>query len=136
MNKLISAAAFDPEIAAAGVEVTYSPNGKDTFRTTIRQGGASNNAYAKELEEQFRPFRQSGLDPNELDLDVQRKIIATALAKTVIIGWNADDFGAPYSVDLAIKTMMEVPGYAAFITNQSGKENLFRKKSIEDASGN
>lgn len=136
MNKLIRAAAFDPDIAAAGVEVTYSPDGKSTFRTTIRQGGASNNAYAKELEEQFRPFRQSGLDPNDLDVEVQRKIIATALAKTVIIGWNADDFEAPFSVQLAIDTMMAVPGYAAFLTTQSGKENLFRKKSIEDASGN
>lgn len=136
MNKLIKAAAFDPELAAAGVEVTYSPDGKTTFRTTIRQGGASNNAYAKELEEHFRPFRQSGLDPSDLELDVQRKIIATALAKTVIITWNAEDFEAPFSVDLAISTMMAVPGYAAFLTNQSGKENLFRKKATEDATGN
>lgn len=135
MNKLVAVAAFDEELVK-GVEVTYSPNGINKFRCTIRQGGAANNEYAAALEEEFRPYRQSGIEPNDIAVAEQRAIIARCLAKHIIIGWNEADFEAPYSVGLCTDTLIKVPGWATFIANQSGKENLFRKKSISDASGN
>ena len=135
MNKLVAVAAFDEELTK-GVEVTYSPNGADKFRCVIRQGGAANNEYAAALEEEFRPYRQSGVDPSDIDVAEQRAIVARCLAKHIIVGWNAEDFEAPFSVGLCTDTLIKVPGFATFIANQSGKENLFRKKAIKDASGN
>lgn len=135
-SKLASVAKADPALEVDGVQVDYSPDGETHFRCSLARAGGSNNGYHKALEEATRAFRTSGVDLSRVDFTKQRNIMAGVYAKTVIKGWNDEDFGVPFSAENAEAMFLEVPDFLDFCVQEANKAAAYRRKNIADASGN
>ncbi len=135
VNKLVAAAASDPDKLDNGTEVTYFVGDKE-FRSTIKRGGDYNKEFQTALEKAMRPYRNSGVTFEQLPLDKQRLMMRELVAEHILIGWREEDFGEAFSKDNAKAMFEQVPEYLTFLMKSSGDAELFRKKAIEDTAGN
>ena len=138
MNKLLASAAQSgaADLAERGVEVRYSPDGQDFFRLTIRPAGAGNEAMLKGSADAVRPYVSSGVPADKLDVKIQRLISAKLMAQHVVIGWNEEDFGAPYSRDAVEETLKADPNFAVWLENASNDQIELRRLFREQNAGN
>lgn len=136
MNKLAAVAKADPTLEADGIAREYCPDGETVFRVVLARAGGSNNAYHRALEESTRSFRGSGVDLAQIDFTRQRNIMAKVVAKTVLKGWNEDDFGVPFSVENAEAMFLEVPDFLDFCVAEANKAHLYRAAAVKAVSGN
>lgn len=135
VNKLVAAAETDPA-AEAGAWFEFNPAGTP-FRVKLARVGPNNQAFTKELEQRVRPYRQGVRDNNAvIPPDVERKINAELYAKHVVLDWDAEAVGEPYSVDACVKAFLQAPDFLAWAMGAASNAESFRKRNIEANAGN
>lgn len=135
-SRLARAAGSDTSKEVGGVPVDYCPDGETHFRCVIARAGGSNDLYHKALEEATRSFRNSGVDLSRVDHTKQRGVMASVYAKSVIKGWNDEDFETPFSVEAAEAFFLDVPDFLDFCVVEANKIAAYRKAAIGAVSGN
>lgn len=71
-----------------GVPLLFGKNAKgDMISLTIRRAGGSNTAFTKRYDALMKPYRRLE-QMGKLDPDVQREIMHTLYAETVVAGWS------------------------------------------------
>lgn len=134
-NALTKAAEFDPVLVEKGVEVTYYMDEKP-YRATITMGGEFNEALQRHSEKLMKPYRHSNMAFENLPLRKQKEFLAELYSVNVVLGWNEEDFQQKFSQEACKQTMLDVPEWRVFITNRSLQLDQFRRKAIEEVSGN
>lgn len=136
MNKLLKVAATNNAAETGGVERTFSVDGVNNFRVTLRRAGPTNPLFMKLSEEIMRPYREAGVDANDIDPIRQREISREVYAKAVIVGWNEEDFGEPYSAEAAIRTMAGSTDFQNWVITQAQSAGNYRVKALGEIAGN
>lgn len=133
---LTSVSAVDKTAEREGVEIEYMLKTGESFRLTILRSGSSNAAFMRVAEEKLRKYRRTGTDIAKLPIEVQRKLNADIYGEGVVVGWNEEDFGAPYNVG-SLKAAFEAdPDFLDFVMTEAGSSALFHKVVTEDAAKN
>lgn len=138
-NKLAKVAAETRDLTKErdGIEITYlGPGGDGTFRVRVRRAGAENPDFHKLSEKLLRPIRRSGRDMDELPLSKQREITRQLYAHTVVLGWNEEDFGEPFTPENAIATFEADNDFLSFVVGEAIKAHNFRRETVAEIAGN
>lgn len=137
-NKLVAAAGVDPAAEKEGAWFEFSPNGETVFRVRMRRAGTGNPEFMKKQNDLLRPYRAgqrtpgSVVIPPEKDREIMRKLYAS----TILVDWNADDFGEPFTEANAIAAFAGYNDFLDWCINTSNAAENYRRQEIEDARGN
>lgn len=136
-NRFIkSVSAVDKSAEREGIEVEYFLPTREVFRLRILRDGSSNPNYVKVSEEVLRKYRRSGVDIAKLPAEEIRKLNAEIYSRSVVIGWNEEDFGQPFSIENLKATFEADPDFVDFIVKEAGNASLFHKVTTEDSAKN
>lgn len=138
-NLLVAAAATDAAAEKGGAWFEYAPEGSGkSFRVKMRRAGTSNAAYMKRHSDLTRPWRNAarpGQPPN-IPHEKDREIMRQLLADTIVVDWNADDFGQPFTKEALIATFEQVDDFVNWVSATASAAENFRKAEVEAAAGN
>jgi hypothetical protein len=136
-NKMaMRSAAVDRTAEREGAWVEYGTIQGETFRVKIRRAVSTNAAFLKRSEELTRKYRKHGIELSQVELTKQREITTTLFAETIVVDWNAEDFGCAFSVEECKAAFIGDPDFQDFCVEEANKQANFVKAVREDIAGN
>lgn len=137
-NKLVAVAGVDPAAEKGGAWFEFSPNGEATFRVKLRRAGTGNPDFMKKQNDLLRPYRAGQRTPGNVTIppEKDREIMRKLYASTIVVDWNADDFGTPFSEAECIATFADYNDFLDWCINTANAAENYRKQEIIEAAGN
>jgi len=135
VNNLVAATTKNADAVKNGIWRTFSTGVKE-FRVKILPSGSHNDALQKKAAELLKVYQRSNVNLQQIDPKKQKKLTAELYAATVVVDWNADDFGEPYSPEAVERTMLSAQEFADWLVEESRDISNFRDEEKKEVSGN
>lgn len=137
----------DTNLEKTGILIQYGfvtqPNGDPDLNKPISfriaRAGGSNQAYAKRVEAETKPYRRQ-IQTETIDTKVAEQIMKKVFVETVLLGWEnvQDEEGKElaFTKENALKLLTDLPDLYDDLVRQSNKAALFRAEVREADAGN
>lgn len=130
----------DETLEQQGILIQYGENSKglmEAFR--IARAGGTNQRFLKAMERATKPYRRQ-IQTETIDPKVSKRLYMEAFVDTVLLGWEniegADGAPLDFNRDNAIKLFTDLPDLFLDLSEQAGKQALFRAEVQDADSGN
>lgn len=97
---------------------------------------SNNDVFRREFRRLSKPYQRQ-IDQNRLPEDIAENILATSMAKGILLDWDSEKFpgNVKYSFEAAKEVLTDDPDFRDFVTEYSGQAENYYEEEKEYSSG-